>query len=182
MHHDSLFCQSLSVFLNKQDVRNIRLCNRHLNSKWQQVSLDIEIFKFPFDAETQNYVCKGAKRLQMRQDFNETLLNDDDLLQKQALLQHSSYSNRIYQCNQSLQKQMFPCSLLQLTMGDNFNQTIAKGALPKSLLYLTMGILYNQTIQQGMLPQGLLHLTMGSSYNQPMQPGVLPQSLLYLTM
>ena len=54
-------------------------------------------FKFPFAAETQNYVCKGAKRLRMRQDFNETLLNDDDLLQKQALLQHPSYSNMIYQ-------------------------------------------------------------------------------------
>ena len=176
MHHDSLFCQSLSVFLNKQDVRNIRLCNRHLNLKWQQVALDIEIFKFPFDAETQNYVCKGAKRLRMRQDFNETLLNDDDLLQKQALLQHSSYSNMI------LQKQMFPCSLLQLTMGDSFDQIIEQGALPKSLLYLTMGILYNQTIQQGVLPQGLLHLTMGSSYNQTIQQGVLPQGLLHLTM
>ena len=76
MHRESLFFQLLPIFLDKQDVRNIRICNTYLHMKWQQVAMNLETFKFPFAANTPDYICKGAKRLRMQYDFNEELIGE----------------------------------------------------------------------------------------------------------
>ena len=191
MHRESLFFQLLPIFLDKQDVRNIRICNIYLNLKWQQVALDVETFKFPFDAQTQDYICKGAKRLRMQDNFNETLIYDvlpsqiylhDTLKDKKKLPTSLLYLTMGFRYNQPIQQGVLPQSLLHLTLGYRYNQQIKPGVLPQSLLYLTMGNQYNQKIQQGVLPPSLLHLTMGDVYNYEIQHGVLPQGLLHLTL
>jgi len=183
----------ISLFLNLDDIKNLRLVSRDRNQQFFWRMQQVNRFSYRIKDPTLLKTVPWLQQITHLIFDSNTPLNN---VQWPRQLTHLTFG---YDFDQPTVENL-PPTLTHLTFGYNFNQPVEK--LPRTLTQLTFGWRFNQPVKNWPptlthlnfnsydfnqkikvknLPRTLTHLVLSYKFNQPINDNDLPSTLTHLT-